>query len=162
LTELKLYVNESKYILFGISRGGTVELVNVNKLGIVKGTTVEDAAMANFRGETQEVGLYLAMARQAQRQGYPEIAEALKRIAWEEAEHAARYAEMLGLVSGQTKDNLEKMLHGEIGANKGKLDAAVKAKEANVEEAHDLFAESSRDEARHAMMLNGLLERFFQ
>ncbi len=139
-----------------------MELVNVNKLDVVKGTTVEDAAMANFRGEAQEVGLYLAMARQAQRQGYPKIAEALKRIAWEEAEHAARYAEMLGLVSGQTKDNLEKMQHGEIGAYKGKLDAAVKAKEANVEKAHDLFAESSRDEARHAMMLNGLLERFFQ
>jgi rubrerythrin len=153
---------ERKNILHSISEGETMDLVNVNKLGVVKGTAVEDAAMANFRGETQEVGLYLAMARQAQRQGYPEVAEALKRIAWEEAEHAARYAEMLGLVSEQTKDNLEKMLHGEIGANKGKREAAVKAKEVNVDEAHDLFDESSRDEARHAMMLNGLLNRFFQ
>jgi len=139
-----------------------MDLVNVNKLGVVKGTAVEEAAMANFRGETHEVGLYLAMARQAQRQGYPEIAEALKRIAWEEAEHAARYAEMLGLVSEQTKENLEKMMHGEIGANKGKREAAVKAKDVNVDEAHDLFNESSRDEARHAMMLKGLLERFFK
>lgn len=139
-----------------------MELVNVNKLGISKGTAVEDAVMANFKGETQEVGLYLAMARQAQRQGFPEIAEALKRIAWEEAEHAARYAELNGLISGDTKENLQRMLNGEIGANKGKRESAVKAKEVNVDEAHDLFDESSRDEARHAMMLNGLLERFFK
>jgi rubrerythrin len=85
------------------------------------------------------------MARQAQREGYPEIAEALKRIAWEEAEHAARYAELNGLISGSTKENLEKMLNGEMGANKGKRESAVKAKEVNVDEAHDLFDESSRD-----------------
>ncbi len=139
-----------------------MELVNVNKLGVSKGTDVEEAVMANFRGETQEVGLYLAMARQAQREGYPEIAEALKRIAWEEADHAARYAELNGLISGSTKENLEKMLNGEMGANKGKRESAVKAKEVNVDEAHDLFDESSRDEARHAMMLKGLLERFFK
>jgi len=136
-------------------------LVNVNKIGVSKGTAVEEAVMANFKGETQEVGLYLAMARQAQREGYPEIAEALKRIAWEEAEHAARYAELSGLISGSTKENLQKMLQGETGANKGKRDAAVKANEARVAEAHDLFKESSRDEGRHAMMLKGLLERFF-
>ncbi len=139
-----------------------MELVNVNKLGVTKGTAVEDAAQANFRGETHEVGLYLAMARQAQRQGYPEVAETLKRIAWEEAEHAARYAELLGLISENTKENIEKMMQGEIGANKGKREAAIKAKEVNVDEAHDLFDESSRDEARHAMMLKGLLDRFFR
>jgi rubrerythrin len=139
-----------------------MELVNVNKLGVSKGTAVEEAVMSNFRGETQEVGLYLAMARQAQREGYPEIAEALKRIAWEEADHAARYAELNGLISGRTKENLEKMLNGEMGANKGKRESAVKARDANLEEAQDLFNESSRDEARHAMMLKGLLERFFK
>ncbi len=139
-----------------------MEPTHVNKLGITKGTAVEEAVMANFRGETQEVGLYLAMARQAQRQGYPEIAEGLKRIAWEEAEHAARYAELNGLVSESTKENLEKMLNGEMGANKGKRDSALKAKEANVDEAQDLFSESSRDEGRHAMMLKGLLDRFFK
>ncbi len=139
-----------------------MELINVNKLGISKGTAVEEAVMANFKGETQEVGLYLAMARQAQREGYPEIAEALKRIAYEEADHAARYAELNGLISESTKENLEKMLNGEIGANKGKRESAVKAKEVNVDEAHDLFDESSRDEARHAKMLKGLLERFFK
>ncbi|MBI4685879.1 MAG: rubrerythrin family protein [Nitrospirae bacterium] len=138
-----------------------MELVNVNKLGISKGTAIEDAVTANFKGETGEVGLYLAMARQAQTEGYPEIAETLKRIAWEEADHAARYAELNGLISENTKENLEKMLNGEIGANKGKREAAVKAKEVNVDEAHDFFDESSRDEARHAMMLNGLLNRFF-
>ena len=139
-----------------------MELINVNKLGISKGTAVEEAVMANFKGETQEGGLYLAMARQAQREGYPEIAEALKRIAYEEADHAARYAELNGLISESTKENLEKMLNGEIGANKGKRESAVKAKEVNVDEAHDLFDESSRDEARHAKMLKGLLERFFK
>src|SRR5512145_2373745 len=130
----------------------TMEMINVNKLGVARGTVVEEAAMANFRGETHEVGLYLAMARQAEREGYPEIATVLKRIAWEEGEHAARYAEVLGLISANTRENIDKMLNGEIGANKGKRDAAVKAREANVEEAHDLFNESSRDEARHAMM----------
>ena len=139
-----------------------MEPVHVNKLGITKGTAVEEAVMANFRGETQEVGLYLAMARQAQREGYPEIAESLKRIAWEEAEHAARYAELNGLISANTKENLEKMLNGELGANKGKRDSALKAKETNIEEAQDLFNESSRDEARHAMMLKGLIARFFK
>src|SRR5208282_2859024 len=106
-----------------------MELVNVNRLGVTKGTAIEEAVMANFKGETEEVGLYLAMARQAQREGYPEIAEALKRIAWEEAEHAARYAELNGLISENTKENLEKMAHGEMGANNGKRQAAIKAKE---------------------------------
>ena len=139
-----------------------MELVNVNRLGVTKGTAIEEAVMANFKGETEEVGLYLAMARQAQREGYPEIAEALKRIAWEEAEHAARYAELNGLISENTKENLEKMAHGEMGANNGKRQAAIKAKEANVDEAHDLLDESSRDEARHHLMLKGLLQRFFK
>ena len=139
-----------------------MELVNMNKLGVAKGTEVEAAVMGNFKGETEEVGLYLAMARQAQREGYPEIAETLKRIAWEEAEHAARYAELNGLISESTKENLEKMATGEMGANNGKRASAIKAKEVNVDEAHDLFDESSRDEARHHMMLKGLLERFFK
>ena len=139
-----------------------MELINVNKIGVCKGTAMEEAVMGNFKGETQEVGLYLAMARQAQREGYPEISEVLKRIAWEEAEHAARYAELNGLISESTKENLEKMVRGETGANKAKREAAVKAKEVNVDEAHDVFDESSRDEARHALMLDGLLNRFFK
>ena len=138
-----------------------MEYATVNNLGIAKGTVIEQAALANFKGETEEVGLYLAMARQAQRESYPEIAEALKRIAFEEADHAARYAEISGLISATTKENLQKMLKGEIGANKGKWEAGLTAKQANIDEAQDLFNESSRDEARHASMLQGLLDRFF-
>lgn len=138
-----------------------MELINENKIGLAKGTAIEEYVEMNFKGETAEVGLYLAMARQAQREGYPEIAEVLKRIAFEEAEHAARYAELNGKIS-TTKENLQKMLSGEQTANKGKKEAAVKAKENNIDEAHDLFDETSRDEARHARMLKGLLDRYFR
>jgi len=137
------------------------EVINENKLGVAKGTPVEEAVEANFKGETTEVGLYLAMARQAQREGYPEIAEVLKAIAFDEAWHAARYAELNGKISASTKENIEKMLSGEQGANKGKREAAVKAKELRIDEAHDTFDETSRDEARHALMLEGLLKRYF-
>ena len=135
--------------------------MNENKICVCEGTPVEGSVAANFKGETEEVGLYLAMARQAQREGYPEVAEVLKRIAFEEADHAARFAELNGLISQSTKENIEKMLAGEEAANKGKWEAALKAKDANVDEAHDFFDESSRDEARHARMLKGILERFF-
>ncbi|NOZ82936.1 MAG: rubrerythrin family protein, partial [Euryarchaeota archaeon] len=127
-----------------------MELVSENKLGVAKGTDVEKEVDMNFRGECTEVGLYLAMARVAMREGYPEVALALEKIAWEEAQHAAVFAEMNGLVSGSTKENLEKMLGGEQGANKGKREAALKAKEAGIDEAHDFFDVSARDEARHA------------
>ncbi len=137
------------------------ELVNVNVLGVTKGSEVEEAVKANFQGETAEVGLYLAMSRQAQREGLAEIAEALKSIAMDEAWHAARFAELNGLISESTKENLEKMLAGEQGANKGKREAAVKAKETGVKEAEDFFDESSRDEGRHAKALEGLLKRYF-
>lgn len=138
------------------------ELINENKLGVTKTTVVEEAVEENFRGETMEVGLYLAMARQAQREGYPEIAEVLKAIALDEAWHAARFAELNGKISSSTKENIEKMLKGEQAANKGKKEAAVKAKEAGIDEAHDAFDESSRDEARHARMLEGLLMKYFK
>ncbi len=138
-----------------------MELVIKNEIGVAKGTAVEEAVTRNFRGETAEVGLYLAMARQAQREGYPEIAEVLKTIALEEAAHAARFAELNGMINTDTKVNLENMLHGEMMANKGKREAAVKAKENGIDEAHDLFDESARDEARHALALEGLLKRYF-
>jgi rubrerythrin len=137
------------------------ELINRNKLGVAMGTEVEQAVEGNFKGETSEVGLYLAMARQAQREGFPEIAEVLKSIAWDEAWHGARYAELAGKISESTKENLEKMLKGEIGANIGKRQAAVQAKNAGIDEAHDAFDESSKDEARHAEALRGLLARYF-
>jgi rubrerythrin len=137
------------------------DLVNENTIGSAKGSVVEDAVNANFQGETAEVGLYLAMSRQAQREGLPEIAEALKSLAMDEAWHAARFAELNGKISESTKENLEKMLAGEQGANKGKKAASVKANEAGVEEAGNFFDESSKDEARHAKTLEGLLKRYF-
>ncbi len=138
-----------------------MDLINEHAIGVTKGTEVEAAVMANFKGETYEVGVYLAMARQAQREGFPEVAETLKTIAWDEANHAAHFAEMNGLISTSIKENLEAMLNGEVGANKAKKESATKAKACDCDPAHDFFDESSRDEARHAQMLNGLLKRFF-
>jgi rubrerythrin len=138
-----------------------MELINENKLGVAKGTDVEEAVNMNFAGETQEAGLYIAMARQAQREGLPEIAIVLESIAMDELNHAARFAELNGKISSSTKENIEMMLKGEIGANNGKKSAAKKAKEIDCDEAHDLFDEASRDEARHARALQGMLNRFF-
>ncbi|NPV69928.1 MAG: rubrerythrin family protein [Firmicutes bacterium] len=137
-----------------------MELINEVKLGVTRDTGLKEAVEMNFQGETKEVGIYLAMARQAEREGYPEVALALERIAWEEACHAAHFAEMNGMI-GSTKENLEKMLKGEIGANKGKKETATMAKNSNIDHAHDYFDESSRDEARHAQILEGLLRRYF-
>lgn len=134
---------------------------NEVKMGVTKGSAVEKAVNMNFTGETEEIGLYLAMARQAQREGYPEIAEVLKRIAWEEAEHASHFAELNGKISTSTKKNIEDMLKGEQGANKGKKGSADKAAELGIKQAAAYFNESSRDEARHAQMLQGILDRYF-
>ena len=138
-----------------------MELVSENKIGICKGTEVEDPVQKNFDGETAEVGLYLAMARQAHREGYPEVALVLQEIAMDEAWHAASFAEMNGLISESTKENIERMLKGEQMANKGKREAALKAKEIDVDEAHDVFDVSARDEACHARALQGILDRYF-
>lgn len=131
------------------------------RLGNTKGTSVEDQVEANFKGETSEVGLYLAMARQAEEAGYPEIATALKNIAWEEAAHAARFAELNGKISAELKENLERMLQGERGAMKHKMNASLKSKDAGVDSAHHFFHESSKDEGRHARILEGLINRYF-
>lgn len=138
------------------------ELVNEVKLGVTKGTALEGLVEMNFKGETSEVGLYLAMARQAQREGFPEIATVLEQIAIEEAWHAAHFAELNGMISASTKENIQRMLAGETGANKGKKEAATKAKEEGIDPAHDYFDESSKDEGRHARALEGLLARYFQ
>ncbi len=138
-----------------------MEVINEHKIGITKGTELEKEVQANFEGECKEVGLYLAIARQAQREGYPEIAEVLIRIAMEEAEHAAHFAEMNGLISEDLVENLKMMYEGEVKANNEKKKAAKKAKELDIDQAHDFFDESSRDEGRHAKMLKGILERYF-
>ena len=101
------------------------------------------------------------MAWQAQREGLPKVTETLKTIAWEEAQHAARFAILNDKISTSTEENLEKMLAGEQAANKGEREAAVKARETAGDETHEVFDESSRDEARHARTLEGLLKRYF-
>ncbi len=138
------------------------ELVNENRIGVTKGSEVEKDVQQNFQGECSEVGLYLAMARQAEREGYPEVAVSLEKIAWEEANHAAQFAELNGLISTSTKENLERMLAGETMANKGKKKSATKSKEKGIDPAHDFFNESSRDEGRHARGLEGLLRRYYK
>ncbi|PLX91608.1 MAG: reverse rubrerythrin [Desulfuromonas sp.] len=117
---------------------------------------------ANFMGECTEVGMYLAMSRQADREGYPEVAEAYKRIAWEEAEHAAKFAELLGeVVVADTKTNLQVRVEAEHGACAGKKKIATRAKELNLDAIHDTVHEMCKDEARHGMVFAGLLKRFF-
>ena len=132
-----------------------------HKIGITKGTNIEKEVQNNFMGETQEVGMYLAMSRQASREGYGEIAEVLKRLAWEEAEHAARFAEMNGVIKPTLKENLEMMLEGEKMANQEKHDASKKAEESDIVDAKNFFNDSSKDEARHYKILEGILERYF-
>lgn len=118
---------------------------------------------ANFEGECTEVGMYLAMSRAADREGYPEVAEAYKRIAFEEAEHAAKFAELLGeVVSPSTKENLEKRVEAEYGATSGKFELAKRAKKLGFDAIHDTVHEMAKDEARHGRSFLGLLERYFQ
>lgn len=138
-----------------------LDLINENKIGEAKGTAMEDAVQKNFQGETMEVGLYLAMAWQAHREGYPEVASALESIAKDEAQHAVRYAILNGMISDSTSENLAKMLAGEQMANRAKRESAVKAREAAGDETHEVFDDTSRDEARHARALAGLLQRYF-
>ena len=117
----------------------------------------------NFNGECSEVGMYLAMSRQADRQGYPEIAEAFKRYAFEEAEHAAKFAELLGeVVTNDTKKNLEMRVEAETGACEGKFMLAKKAKELGYDAVHDTVHEMAKDEARHGAGFKGLLARYFK
>ena len=135
-----------------------------HRIGVAKDVDPEiiEGLRANFVGECTEVGMYLAMSRQADREGYPEVAEAYKRIAFEEAEHAAKFAELLGeVVDADTKTNLSKRVEAEYGACKGKKDLATKAKQMNLDAIHDTVHEMCKDEARHGQAFKGLLERYF-
>ena len=133
-------------------------------VGVAKGVS-EDILMdlrANFEGECSEVGMYLAMARVAHREGYPEIGMYYEKAAWEEAEHAAKFAELLGeVVTDSTKKNLEMRVAAEHGATEGKTDLAKRAKAANLDAIHDTVHEMARDEARHGKAFEGLLNRYF-
>lgn len=134
-------------------------------IGVAKGVDPEVLAglQANFNGECSEIGMYLAMSRQADREGYPEIAEAYKRIAYEEAELAAKFAELLGeVVVADTKRNLEKRVEAEFGACQGKKDLATLAKKLNLDAIHDTVHEMCKDEARHGQAFRGLLNRYFK
>ena len=135
-----------------------------HEVGIIDGVDEEivNGLREHFNGECSEVGMYLAMSRVADREGYPEVAEAYKRIAFEEAEHAAKFAEMLGeVVTPSTKKNLEMRVMAEHGATQGKLDIAVAAKKANLDAIHDTVHEMAKDEARHGKAFHGLLKRYF-
>lgn len=136
-----------------------------HEIGIAKAVTdqeIIDGLHANFNGECTEVGMYLAMSRAAFREGYPEIGMYWEKAAFEEAEHAAKFAELLGeVVSPSTKENLEKRVAAEHGATEGKLQLAKKAKELGLDAIHDTVHEMAKDEARHGKAFEGLLKRYF-
>ena len=130
--------------------------------GVVEDQEIMEGLRANFMGECTEVGMYLAMSRVAEREGYPEVAEAFKRYAFEEAEHAAKFAELLGeVVTDSTKKNLELRADAEHGACDGKLKIAIKAKQLGYDAIHDTVHEMAKDEARHGRGFDGLLKRYF-
>ena len=131
--------------------------------GKVEDAEIMEGLRANFNGECTEVGMYLAMARVAEREGYPEVAEAYKRYAFEEAEHAAKFAELLGeVVTDSTKKNLEMRVAAETGACEGKFDLAKRAKAQDLDAIHDTVHEMAKDEARHGAGFKGLLNRYFK
>lgn len=133
-------------------------------VGVAQGVSEDilEDLRANFNGECSEVGMYLAMARVAHREGYPEIGLYYEKAAWEEAEHAAKFAELLGeVITDSTKKNLELRVAAENGATAGKVELAKKAKAANLDAIHDTVHEMARDEARHGKAFEGLLHRYF-
>ena len=135
-----------------------------HELGVAKGVDPEilEGLRAHFAGECSEVGMYIAMSRQADREGYPEIADAFKRYAFEEAEHAAKFAELLGECVWNTKTNVQKRMLAEQGACEDKFRIAKLAKAQNLDAIHDTVHEMARDEARHGAGFQGLWKKYFQ
>lgn len=136
-----------------------------HKIGTISDLDSEvlEALRSNFIAECTEVGMYLSMSRQADREGYPEVAEAYKRIAYEEAEHACKFAEILGeVVAADTKANLQARVEAEYGACDGKKKLADLAKKLNLDAIHDTVHEMCKDEARHGCAFKGLLTRYFE
>ena len=147
-----------------VEQSGELVFADEHHVGIVEGVDpkIVEGLRQNFTGECSEVGMYLAMSRAADREGYPEIAEAFKRYAFEEAEHAAKFAELLGeVVTSSTKKNLEMRIDAEHGACAGKKELAVMAKQQNLDAIHDTVHEMAKDEARHGCGFKGLLQRSF-
>ena len=150
----------SKFVL----QGGEMTWAAEHVVGVAEGAPddILEGLRANFNGECCEVGMYLAMARVAHREGYPEIGLYWEKAAWEEAEHAAKFAELLGeVVTASTKKNLEMRIEAENGATAGKVAIAKRAKELNLDAIHDTVHEMGRDEARHGKAFAGLLKRYF-
>lgn len=144
---------------------GALQFVDEHVLGVAKGVdpVIPEGLNAHFMGECTEVGMYLAMARVAHREGYPEIGLYWEKAAFEEAEHAAKFAELLGeVVTDSTKKNLELRIDAENGATAGKFDLAKRAKAANLDAIHDTVHEMARDEARHGKAFLGLYNRYFK
>ena len=147
-----------------VEQAGDMTWAAEHVVGVAKGAPEEilQGLRENFQGECTEVGMYLAMSRQAAREGYPEVAEYYKTAAFEEAEHAAKFAELLGeVVTNSTKKNLELRVAAEAGACAGKKDIATKAKQLGLDAIHDTVHEMAKDEARHGRGMQGLLERYF-
>lgn len=146
-----------------LKEDGAMQFVAEHEVGVARGCDDEmiKDLNAHFNGECTEVGMYLAMSRQADREGYPEIAEAFKRYAFEEAEHASKFAELLGDCVWDTKTNLEKRMNAEAGACEDKARIAKRAKELNLDAIHDTVHEMARDEARHGRGFEGLYKRYF-
>lgn len=147
-----------------VKEDDVLEFVTEHVIGIAKDCDEEmkKDLQAHWMGECSEAGMYLAMSRQADREGYPEIADAFRRYALEEAEHAAKFAELLGENVWDTKTNLEKRMAAEAGANQDKMRIAKRAKELNLDAIHDTVHEMAKDEARHGQGFQGLYKRFFK
>lgn len=148
-----------------IEQSGELNFADEHRIGVAADVDekILEGLRQNFMGECTEVGMYLAMSRQADREGFPEIAEAYKRIAFEEAEHAAKFAELLGeVVAADTKKNLQMRVDAEHGACQGKKDIATLAKELGYDAIHDTVHEMCKDEARHGQAFAGLLNRYFK
>ena len=145
-------------------QSGEMVWADEHRIGVAQGVDQEiiDGLRANFTGECTEVGMYLAMSRQAIREGYPEIGAFYEKAAYEEAEHAAKFAELLGeVVFPDTKKNLQLRVEAENGATAGKKELAALAKKLNLDAIHDTVHEMAKDEARHGCGFHGLLKRYF-
>ena len=147
-----------------MAAGSSLEWADEHVVGVAKGADprIIEGLRANFEGECTEVGMYLAMARVAHREGFPEIGHYWEKAAYEEAEHAAKFAELLGeVVSDSTKKNLEMRVAAENGATAGKKEIATLAKQLGLEAVHDTLHEMAKDAARHGRAFDGLLKRYF-
>lgn len=157
-------VRADKFVEITETEGGALSFADEHVLGVAKGCDDEmiQDLRNHFMAECTEVGMYLAMSRQADREGYPEVSEAFKRYAFEEADHASRFAELLGECVWNTETNLKKRMEAEQGACEDKKRIATRAKSLNLDAIHDTVHEMCKDEARHGKGFEGLYNRYFK